>query len=273
MLSFLKDNWWRLLALAGLLSAGVWLVGIPWHIYEKGTPAQAQVLDVWSTSTTVNDEPLIGLLLEVRPADGQAFQIERRCRRSLESDWLFRKGARVDVRMDPRFPGRVVMVSADCDRVFASIWLTALSTVGMILLSFIFVPVLTRRFVYNKDLQTRGVPASATVLRVWDTNVRINDEQRVGVLLHVVPEVGEPFDVESKLVVPYSILGGLHPGKETQILYDPHKPSRLVFLPLKSAEEQPDLADRLKKLENLHSQNLILDEEYEQLRQAILKEI
>ena len=43
-------------------------------IAEKGQPAAATLLEYWDTGTTINDDPLVGMLLEVRPLGGSPYQ-------------------------------------------------------------------------------------------------------------------------------------------------------------------------------------------------------
>ncbi|MGB7539725.1 MAG: hypothetical protein WBM17_14380, partial [Anaerolineales bacterium] len=55
-----------------------------WHFYriidppriKNGVTAQAKVLKVWDTGTSINDNPQIGMLLEVAPSLGVSFQAE-----------------------------------------------------------------------------------------------------------------------------------------------------------------------------------------------------
>src|SRR3978361_196303 len=41
-----------------------------------GVAAQATILRIWDTGTTINDNPVVGFLLEVRPQNQQAYQAE-----------------------------------------------------------------------------------------------------------------------------------------------------------------------------------------------------
>jgi hypothetical protein len=273
MASFFRSNWWKALILLVLLGAAFWWVLLPWYIFDKGSPAKATVLDVWSTNTTVNDEPVAGLLLEIYPTGGDSFQVKRNCRVSFDTEWLFRPGAQVEIKYDPRLPQRIVFISAPCDQEFASIWLFALGTITFIFLSFIAAPPLINRFMFHSDLLSEGIPAKATVLRIWDTGVTINDQPRLGMLLHIAPQEGEPFDVETKQIVPHSALGGFVTGAEVNIRYDERKPSRIVFQWASIEGASVDPADRLEKLEKLRSQLLISEEEYQQMRKSILEAI
>jgi hypothetical protein len=70
-------------------------------LQRTGEPAEAVVIDIWDTGITVNDDPVVGLLVEVQPLDRPAYRTT--IPKSLVS--------RIDV---PRFqPGNRVAVSVD----------------------------------------------------------------------------------------------------------------------------------------------------------------
>lgn len=268
----IRSHWWKLLVLSVLLFALVWWALIPWHIYENGLPALAEVVEVWNTGSTVNDEPLAGLRLAVQPLDGDPFQVKKYCRVSFGSEWLFREGAQVEVRYDPRFPGRVALYSAPCDGENASMVLIALGVTTTIFLSFFFMPVLLGRYLKD-DLLIKGIPARATVIKVWDTGVTVNDQPRLGLLLEVYPTHGQPYEVETKQVIPYSQLPGLVSGQEIQVRVDRENPRRLRLVTFGKSESPPDAAERLEMLEVLRTRHLISEEEYQQIKQGILETI
>ncbi len=107
----------------GLLIAFVVLAveaGMYWLIFrpllhaqallQQGELAQAMVLEVWDTGTTINENPQLGLRLEVRPTGDVPFQVESK---SVVSRLLLgdiRPGAMVQVRYDPQDQRRVVVV-------------------------------------------------------------------------------------------------------------------------------------------------------------------
>jgi formate hydrogenlyase subunit 3/multisubunit Na+/H+ antiporter MnhD subunit len=43
---------------------------------KNGVTAQAKVLEVWDTGVSINDNPQVGLLLEVSPPSGSPFQVK-----------------------------------------------------------------------------------------------------------------------------------------------------------------------------------------------------
>jgi len=81
-------------------------------------------------------------------------------------------------------------------------------------------------------LQT-GVPAWATILRLWDTGITVNDDPVVGLEVEVRPSPpteGAPF----RAVIPKSRISRLdvprvQPGETVAVRYDPNDPSRVAL--------------------------------------------
>jgi hypothetical protein len=78
-----------------------------------GTPAEAEILRIWDTGIKVNDDPVIGMEVEVRPAEGDPF------RATIARTWIseldvprFQPGEVIPVRYDPLHPERVALDDA-----------------------------------------------------------------------------------------------------------------------------------------------------------------
>jgi hypothetical protein len=74
---------------------------------KNGVTAQARVLKVWDTGTTINDDPQIGLLLEVAPSLGAVFQAEAKTLVSRLNAALVQPGITAQVIYDPNQPKRI----------------------------------------------------------------------------------------------------------------------------------------------------------------------
>jgi hypothetical protein len=73
------------------------------RLQESGLPATAKILDLWDTGITVNDDPVIGLRVEVSRQDGSTYTVS--IPKSLVSRLdipRFQPGSIVAVRIDPR---------------------------------------------------------------------------------------------------------------------------------------------------------------------------
>jgi hypothetical protein len=78
-------------------------------LQETGEPAEAEIIKIWDTGMTVNDDPVVGFLLEVRPAGKPGYQAETKLRISRLAISRFQPGAVVPVRIDPRHPKHVAL--------------------------------------------------------------------------------------------------------------------------------------------------------------------
>jgi len=101
-------------ALAAVLSLAVtYLVVRPFARFlfppqiKDGVEAAAQVLKVWDTGTTFNDDPEVGFLLEFALADGTTAQVEAKTVVSRLQVALVQPGITATVRYDPRKPQRL----------------------------------------------------------------------------------------------------------------------------------------------------------------------
>jgi hypothetical protein len=70
-------------------------------ILAHGIPAEAKILKLSETGTTINDRPLVRFLLEVHPADRPAFQVETEKVISILDIPRIQPGTIVPVRYDP----------------------------------------------------------------------------------------------------------------------------------------------------------------------------
>ena len=74
---------------------------------RNGEPARARVLEIWDTNMTLNDDPVVGMRLEVRPATGEPYVAETRSVVPRLQVCQVQPGADVAVRVDPANPARV----------------------------------------------------------------------------------------------------------------------------------------------------------------------
>jgi len=73
----------------------------------------------------------------------------------------------------------------------------------------------------NKPVRENGVPASAEVLEIWDTGVRLNDNPVVGFRLLVTLDDGTSYEAETKNVVSVVHIPQVQPGAILPVKVDP----------------------------------------------------
>jgi hypothetical protein len=110
-------------------------------------------------------------------------------------------------------------------------------TVGGVCVSILFTlflivvirKVMKNAFGPNEKLLQEGVQAQATILKIWDTGVTLNDNPQVGMLLEVHPAGREPFRVEMKSIISRIALAQIQPGRVVPVRYDPENPSKVAL--------------------------------------------
>ncbi len=80
---------------------------------KNGVTAPARVLKVWDTGVSINDNPQVGLLLEVTPPGGALFQVEGKTLVSRLTAALVQPGITAEVKYDPQKPRRLQILSLD----------------------------------------------------------------------------------------------------------------------------------------------------------------
>lgn len=110
-------------------------------------------------------------------------------------------------------------------------WILPVTICGIIFLVFVLVfgGMFLRWRVKQRVLQT-GVAATATIVRVWDTGTRINDNPRVGMLLQVQPTSGPAFQAEIKETVSIVQMAMFQPGARLEVKYDPAQPTSVAIV-------------------------------------------
>jgi len=73
----------------------------------------------------------------------------------------------------------------------------------------------------NKQVRENGIPASAKVLEIWDTGVRLNNNPVVGFRLLVTFEDGTSYEAEAKNVVSVVHIPQVQPGAVLPVKVNP----------------------------------------------------
>lgn len=103
-----------------------------------------------------------------------------------------------------------------------------------------------------RQLQRVGLPAQATIVRIWDTGMTVNKNPVVGFLLEVQPANGASWQAKTKLVVSRLAVSRVQPGAVVPVRYDPNDHARVSlalagdgadFLPQPAPTPLPRAAD------------------------------
>lgn len=103
-----------------------------------------------------------------------------------------------------------------------------------------------------QQLQASGVLAAATIVKIWDTRMTVNEDPVVGFLLEVRPEDQPAYQAETKLLISRLAIPQIQPGAVVTVRYDRANPSRVSLdlaaltarsLPLPAPAPPPRAAD------------------------------
>ncbi|MFN3940100.1 MAG: hypothetical protein ACK4IY_05905, partial [Chitinophagales bacterium] len=79
-------------------------------ILKEGEPATAVILKVWETGRTVEQNPRIGLKLEVYPPERIPFEVEIKQNVAKEELAKFKEGRTLKVKLDPKNPKNIAVL-------------------------------------------------------------------------------------------------------------------------------------------------------------------
>jgi hypothetical protein len=191
-------------------------------LQKSGVQAEATILEVTDTRWTVNEiYPVIKLRLEVRPPDGQPFQVETKEVINRVDIPQFQPGAVVPVMYDPKDPENVSVgvvegkvtadtIAQDPERVRQA------------------EEYLTKEDQKNQAILASGKPAKAVILNAWDMGVLVNGNNPAKTfLLEVHPEGEAAFQAQTVAVVSEASIPKYQPGKEIFAKYDPNDKTRV----------------------------------------------
>jgi hypothetical protein len=80
------------------------------NLRQNGEPARAKILEIWDTGVSVNDNPQVGMLLEVYAKDHAPFQAKTKSIISRLHIPSVQPGCSVEVRFDRQNPSKVALV-------------------------------------------------------------------------------------------------------------------------------------------------------------------
>jgi hypothetical protein len=80
-----------------------------------------------------------------------------------------------------------------------------------------------------RDVRANGLPATATVLQIWETGARVNHNPVVGFLLEVHAEGLESYRAETKALISILLIPQIQPGAVLDVMYDPRNPQRVAL--------------------------------------------
>ena len=80
-----------------------------------------------------------------------------------------------------------------------------------------------------QKIREKGLPAKGTVLKIWETGIRVNDSPVVGFLLEIHAEGMAPYEAQTKALISILWIPQIQPGAVLPVKFDPKDPSRIAL--------------------------------------------
>lgn len=196
------------------------------RVMQTGVDATATIIKTWDTGTRINNNPQVGMLLNVIPKPGVApFEAELVHTVSIVQLPLFQPGAQLNVKYDPAKPSHVAIVS-----VIAS---GAAAAGGAVTYSLLDAQqaeqMLTQHQSANEKLMS-GPQATAKVLQYMPLGPTVNgNNPAVNLILEVYPPSGTAFTAQAEgIVIAEASVPKYQPGQMITVRYDPFDQTKVA---------------------------------------------
>ncbi len=210
-----------------------------------GQTAQAAVLKMWDTGWTVNGNPRIGVLLEVRPPGGAPFQVEVQKVISRLQTSQYQPGQMLEVKYDPVDHKKVAIAAIldgasmagnqdntaqiedllrQAQQLNERINATGKTDTAQLDAS------LLRLDELNEQIIATGQPAQASVLLYQPMGVLVNGNNPFVTLnLEVRPADRDPFMAQAQGFIAEQSVPRYQPGSIIYVRYDPNNITRVAI--------------------------------------------
>ena len=199
------------------------------QVMKTGMDATATILSTWDTGMRINDDPQVGMELQVQPLNGAPFQAKVTQTVSIVQLAQFQPGARLNVKYDPANPSRVAIVSVMAGGMMGGAGMSAPLAGGMVNQQ------QTEQMLFqfqaaNEQIIKTGLQATATVLQYMPMGINVNGNNPVVNLMLEIHPVSRPaFTAQAQgIVVSESSVPKYQPGQTITVRYNPGDLTRVA---------------------------------------------
>ncbi len=106
--------------------------------------------------------------------------------------------------------------------------LLVIACVGLIVIGTVVLFVVVFRSAQNPKIEN-GVLGQATILKIWETGLTVNDRPQIGFLLNIQHPDGASYETETKAVIPIIHLPQFQPGATVAVKIDANDRQRVAL--------------------------------------------
>lgn len=188
------------------------------RLQKTGIPGKATVLEVKDTGVTINNNPQVKLLLEIRNSFGQKYTASCRTLVSRINPFAFQPGMEVQVKIDPKNEQNVVI---DYNAGQPAVTTAANSLNYTQADSLNLKAELEKMQQENDTIRSTGRAARAIIKKyTWLGSYVNGNNPYVELELEVLPESSPSFSGKTRGVIAEASVEKYQPGKEIFVKYD-----------------------------------------------------
>ena len=191
------------------------------RLQKTGLPGKAKILEVRDTGVTINNNPQVKLILEVKNNLGQVYQAESRLLVSRINPNAYMPGMEIPVKIDPKNEKNVVIDYSGGGQSLG----TAIAQQNETALR----AELEQMQKDNDVITQSGQPARAIVKKYTWLGAYVNGKNPyVELEIEVLPENAVSFSGKTKGVIAETSIPKFQPGQEIFVKYDLYDNSKIV---------------------------------------------
>ncbi len=193
------------------------------RLQKTGIPGKARILEVRDTGVTINNNPQVKLILEVKNSFGQKYTTQCRVLVSRINPGAYMPGMEVPVKIDPKNEMNVVLDFSGTTSTSAA---AATSQTNEAALR----AELEQMQKDNEAISASGRPARAIIKKYTWLGVNVNgNNPYVELEMEVLPDSLPSFSGKAKGVIAEASVPKYQPGQEIFVKYDLYDNSKLCI--------------------------------------------
>jgi hypothetical protein len=194
------------------------------RLQKTGLPGKAKILEVRDTGVTINNNPQVKLILEVKNSFGQTYTTQCRVLVSRINPGAYRPGMELPVKIDPKNEKNVV-IDFTGSQSTATPGIGSQTGIDMAALK----AELEKMQQDNNAVSATGKPARAIIKKyTWLGSYVNGNNPFVELELEVLPENSPSFSAKTKGVIAEASVPKYQPGQEIFVKYDWYDNSKVV---------------------------------------------
>lgn len=193
------------------------------RLQKTGLPGRAKILEVKDTGVTINNNPQVKLMLEVKNSFGQKYNAQCRVLVSRINPNMFMPGMEVAVKIDPKNEQNVVIDFSAGVKASTAASLTQPNEAAL-------KAELEQMQKDNEAISLSGRPARAIIKKYTWLGAYVNgNNPYVELEMEVLPENATAFSGKARGVIGEAAVSKFQPGEEIFVKYDLYDNSKLVI--------------------------------------------